>query len=92
MECKNLFKSEENWDLIIKENNIYCIALQETKFPSLYPLGIKGFKSYFKNNIEPRNASLVKNGYRSEPLNINTNPQAIAITIAFPKKLPYLQH
>lgn len=89
--CDGLYSHYEQFKRLITENNPYIVCLQETKFKCDHIPKIKNYKSYTKNLLSNTVAHggvaiFVNENFHSEEVILNTNLQAVAITIFYPIK------
>lgn len=90
--CCGYYPRLERLQVILTSHHPDFIYLQETKFPNTHSPHLKGFNTYNRNYTTHTIASggafiFVKNTILTEPLDLNTDLEAIAIQAWTPNKL-----
>ena len=90
--CEGLKQKGDALQEIIREKNPLCICLQETKLPKDADFHIKGYKSFLKNLETDGNAHggvgiWVKNNKPAHQIPLNTNLQAVAVSLIMGKRI-----
>lgn len=89
--CAGFSSHFNEFKLLTSNISPLAVCLQETKFKSDFIPHFKNYDVYFKNNVSTTIAHggvaiFVNNNFESEPFNINSNLQVIAVKISFPFK------
>lgn len=90
--CNGFYAHIEEIKNIINSHNPIALCIQETRFAALHTPKCSGYKPYFKNYVDNLNASggvaiFVKADIHCTEIVLNTNLQAIAIRMNYPKKI-----
>lgn len=90
--CNGYYSHIEEIKLLMQQLNPLIFCLQETHFPELHIPKMKNYNMYYKNFTPSQRArggvaTLVNKNTSSKEIVLNTNFQAIAVSIHFPIKI-----